>query len=179
MVSALARILTAGYGPGKRFFNPQGPIQAVRLDHEIEHMRILVDVAYAAAGPRLVDNLLQQPTADGAMGGDPERRRPARRASGGGGRPAHAQSAAFTGKRLSLFVAVARPRPDRAPGYDPLRHGRGLIRGRAASAGRQSQDQNRKHAIVHWPRRSSRENPKGQFGECPPDRPRPLAFRSN
>ena len=53
-------------GPGDRFFSGECPVQVVRLNQQIKDVGILVDEGDAAAGPAVVDCLLQQPAADRA-----------------------------------------------------------------------------------------------------------------
>src|SRR5262245_50594399 len=86
----------------------EGPVELVRLDYQVEDVGILLDVGDAAAGTVLVDDILQQPTADRAVGGQMEDALPwlriVRRL------PMNPQGAAVAGERLGLPVAAAGPR---------------------------------------------------------------------
>ena len=50
------------------FLHRKRPTQLVRLDHDIKNVGVLLDVADAAACAGLLDHLLQQAAADGAVG---------------------------------------------------------------------------------------------------------------
>src|SRR5438094_7394133 len=77
-------------------FDGELPIHVARFDHDIKDVGILLNVADAAAGAGMIDDLLQRAAADRAVGGQTKR--------AGVGRlgrrfPAHAQRAGVARKR--------------------------------------------------------------------------------
>src|SRR5882672_786291 len=56
-----------------RFLHGELPVQVARVDDHIEDMGVLLDVADAAAGAGVLNDLLQRAAADRAVGGEAER----------------------------------------------------------------------------------------------------------
>src|SRR5580765_781186 len=105
------------------FFDRKLPIQLSRFDHDVEHVRVLLHVTNSAAGAGVIDDLLEQPPADGTARLEPEAAGGCRRCSltrGRGGVPADAQRAGVAGERFGLQAPAAGPGSQAAPRDRPL-----------------------------------------------------------
>src|SRR5258706_4726283 len=96
------------------FLHCELPIHVVCIDNHIKDMRVLLDIPDAAPGPGVVDDLLEQAAADGAVRVDLKGALGGRRGVAGlsGRLPPHPQRAGVARERLCLQVAVARPRAE-------------------------------------------------------------------
>src|SRR5262249_52432498 len=100
-------------------------------------VRVLLDVVDAAAGAAVIDDLLQQPAADRAVGVEPEA---AGIRSRRGGLPTDPQRPGVAGERFGLQTAVPRPGSEPAPGDARLGARRPLALSRAARADQHGDD---------------------------------------
>ncbi len=140
---AVAGALPGGGAAADRLLDDDRPLEVVRVDDEIEHVRVVADERRARPGAGRGHGVGHRAAADGAV--DREVERPASGRRGILRLPAQPQRAHFAEEGLGLHVAVPRPGAELVPD-DRLVDGGGRGRLRSAGAGEHGREEQQAQA---------------------------------